>query len=100
MQERERRSGVRVPINCEAVIVPAAPQTRRPAICIDLGVGGMTLHTQYVPRPDEIFDVLVKPPQSPLESPMMHARVQVRRCQAIPGSSKFMLGVKIIEIVR
>lgn len=95
---RERRNGVRVPVGCPATIVPAAPLSRSEAVCLEIGVGGMTLLTAYVPREDEVFEVLVEPPEG---SPggTMHARVQVRRCQPRAGG-QFELGVQTVEVLR
>lgn len=100
---RERRSAVRIPVGCEATIVPPPPYSRQSAVCLDLSVDGMTLKTRYVPRPDEVFDVIVVPPGSgttPGSARKMHVRVQVRRCQAIAGTGEFSLGVKILHVLR
>lgn len=96
---RERRSAVRIPLGCEATIIPPPPYSRQSAVCVDLSVDGMTLHTRYVPRPDEVFDVIVKPPSGPSSVKMMHVRVQVRRCQAVGFSGDFSLGVKILHVL-
>ncbi len=96
---KERRRGVRIPISCEATIVPAGTISECEAICIDIGVGGMTLLTRYVPREEEIFEVFVKPPKGSVAGEIMHSRVQVRRCHA-SGDGQFSLGVKIIEVIK
>lgn len=98
--ERERRAALRVPLGCEATIVPPPPLPRRKAICADISVDGLTLHTLYVPRPDEVFDVLVRPHDGPVSTGTMHVRVQVRRCQQIRGSQEYALGVKILEVIK
>lgn len=98
--KRERRSAVRVPLGCEAIIKPAAPHPPRRGVCTDLSVDGMTLHTAYVPRPGELLEVVVQPASNaPGSAPPMHAKVQVRRCHAIVGSALFEVGVKIIEVL-
>ena len=97
---RERRGALRIPIGCEASIVPPPPYPRHKAVCVDLSVDGMTLKTRYVPRPDESFDVIVNPPAGPSSIRTMHVRVQVKRCQAIAGTDEFSLGVKILKVLR
>jgi hypothetical protein len=97
---RERRSSVRVPLGCEATILPAAPIPRCAAVCLEIGVGGMTLLTDYVPREDEVFEVMVRPPgDDPFEEKVMHSRVKVRRCQST-DDGRFELGVQIIEVLK
>ncbi len=98
MDGPERRSTVRVPLGCAATIMTPAPQPHVEAVCADIGVGGMTLLTRYVPCEGEKFDVLVEPPAG---SPggTMHARVRVRRCQA-RGDGRFELGVQIVKVIR
>lgn len=100
MNPRERRSAVRIPLGCEAFIVPPPPLPRRKAICVDLSVDGLTLQTMYVPRPGEIFEVLIKPHEGPVTTGTMQVRVQVKRCQPVKGTQEFQLGVKILEVVR
>jgi len=99
--DRERRTAVRIPLGSEAFIQPAASQhPPRKARCVDLSVDGMTLHTVYVPRPDEIFEVIVRPHEGPLAGPPIHVRAQVKRCHPVNGSAIYEVGVKIIEVLK
>ncbi|MCL2657334.1 MAG: PilZ domain-containing protein [Betaproteobacteria bacterium] len=96
---RERRTAVRVPLRNDAKIIPPPPHTSHPAVCADIGVGGMTLLTRYVPKEGEIFEVLVEPNAQSLNGGTMHARVQVRRSQATEDGL-YSLGVEILEVIR
>lgn len=99
--KRERRSAIRVPVGCEAILKLSDLQPPRKAVCADLSVDGMTLHTAYVPRPGEKFEVIVRPASGLLPGATpMHVRVQVRRCHAIQGSALFEVGVKILEVLK
>ena len=98
--DRERRTAVRIPLGSEAFIQPTPPHPPRKARCIDLSVDGMTLHTVYVPRPDEIFEVIVRPHEGPLAASPMHVRAQVRRCFPVSGTQLYEVGVKILEVLR
>ncbi len=69
--------------------------------CTDLSVGGMTLRTSYVPRPQEEFEVCLLPPR--IEGSQVKpfsARVRVMRCHEIERGQLYELGLSIIEVIQ
>jgi hypothetical protein len=84
------RVGIKLPGNASAIV----------GTCIELGVGGMTIHSSHVPRMDEVFEVAVLPPEQGGAYMPLHARVQVRRCDGLEEAGVYEMGVEIIEIIK
>lgn len=96
----EQRSGRRIPIACPARIRPEGLGPMAYGTCIELSVGGMTLRTSFVPRPEEQFEVTIRPPRGPgVTSPPMTARVRVRRCHEVEAGLEYEIGVEIVKIL-
>ena len=79
--------------------VPALQNQRFVGDCIELGVGGMTIHSTHVPRMDEVFEVAVLPPEHGGPFMPLHARVRVRRCHGLEGGL-YEMGVEIVDVIR
>ena len=62
---QDRRLDRRLPLGCPAFIALRSGE-RVDATCIEIGVGGMTLHAAYVPARNEIIDVAVLGEPGPL----------------------------------
>ena len=95
----ERRRNLRVPLGgIDARIhVPGSVQPVG-ARCTDLAVGGLTLHSSYVPRDGEEFRVEVSSPDQRRILEPLNARVIVRRCHQVePGT--YEMGVEILEVI-
>ena len=101
MGNREQRNARRIPMNCKVKL--RFPGSSMPAYgtCTDLSVSGLTIHTSYVPRPDETFEVFVMPPHSgPGPRTPFAARVQVKRCHEVERGKLYELGLAIIEVLQ
>ncbi|MCB1918114.1 MAG: PilZ domain-containing protein [Rhodocyclaceae bacterium] len=95
----ERRRNRRVPLGgIEASV--HVPGEVRPfaARCTDLGVGGMTLISAYVPREGEQLRVEVASPGGPQGIAPLHVRACVRRCHPM-GDGAYAMGVEIVEVI-
>ena len=66
--------------------------------CVELSVGGMTLHSAYVPGESEEFEVRVESPEGRVSRPPLVVRVIVRRCNAI-DDGLYEIGVETVQIV-
>lgn len=96
---QNRRLNRRLPLDCEACIV-LADGRRIEAQCIELGVGGMTLQAAYVPREDEVIEVLVRGPEaSPLARPPLHGRLEVTRCHAL-DDGRYEIGGRLAQVLQ
>ncbi|TAH41739.1 MAG: PilZ domain-containing protein [Betaproteobacteria bacterium] len=101
MKERsghdDRRLDRRIPIGCQALI-HHGQGGRIPARCMELGVGGMTLHAAYVPGEGEVLEVAVVAPEGGVERPPLVVRLQVKRCNAL-GGGLYEIGGAIVRVV-
>lgn len=98
---QDQRSARRVPVSIKAKIRTLDFGQVYYGECTDLSVGGMTLQTAYVPRPEEAFDVFLLPPRiagSPAQP--FSARVIVKRCHEIERGHLYELGLSIIEVLK
>ncbi len=95
----ERRSAIRIPIpiGCELDLLLPGESIPIASVCVELGVGGMTIHSHYIPRMDEEFELMLRPPAHGGFAPM-HARVQVKRCHPL-DANVFEIGVQILEVL-
>lgn len=99
--KQDQRSTRRVPVNIKAKIRTLDFGQIYYGECTDLSVGGMTLQTSYVPRPDETLDVFLMPPRiAGAPAQPFSARVQVRRCHQIEAGLLYELGLTIIEVLK
>jgi len=96
---QERRLDRRLPLGCPAFIALRSGE-RVDATCIEIGVGGMTLHAAYVPARNEIIDVAVLGPQgSPTpDRPPLITKLEVLRCNA-RGDGRNEIGGRIVRVV-
>lgn len=69
------------------------------AQCVELGVGGMTLHVDYVPSEAEVLRVEVSPSESPVLQQSLLADIVVRRCHALEDG-RYELGCEIVQILK
>jgi hypothetical protein len=96
----ERRRERRIPLGCKVGIkVPGGGETIV-GVCTNLSVGGMTIQSGHVPRMGEFFEVAVLPPESGGSFMPLHARVQVRRCNALEEAGRYEMGVEIVVIIK
>lgn len=95
---QNRRLDRRIPLHSNAVIrLDGGSEIE--ANCVELGVGGMTLHAAYVPGDGEEFEVEVDPPEGSLPRPPLIVRVQVRRCNALEEQGLYEIGVLTLKVV-
>lgn len=94
-----QRLSRRIPLGCDALLRPHNGEEAYSARCAELGTGGMTLETDYVPRVAEQIDVLVRQPVGGAAHTPLHVRVAVRRCHRA-ASGLYVLGVHIIKILK
>lgn len=96
---QNRRLDRRLPLGCPAFIALRSGQ-RIEAVCIEIGVGGMTLHAAYVPEQNEILDVAVLGPQgSPVsDRPPLVGKLEVTRCNAL-GDGRYEIGGRMMRVV-
>ncbi len=93
----DRRLDRRIPLGCTATIRPRHGG-EIPAECIELSVGGMTLHAAYVPGELEVIEVVVSGPTDSLGRPPLVTRLEVRRCHAL-GGGRYEIGGAIVRVV-
>lgn len=95
----ERRRNLRMPLGgAEARIHVTGSVQPVAARCTDLGVGGLTLRSSYVPQDGEALRVEVSSPGSQRIYPPLNVRVVVRRCHmSAPGD--YEIGVEIVEVL-
>ena len=91
---RNRRLDRRIPIALPARLELDGGLDEE-AMCVEMGVGGLTLHARYVPRPDEEFTVTVATPDS--SRPPLRVRLAVKRCQALELQGVYEIGGKIVK---
>lgn len=90
----ERRLDRRIPLGCAAAIHLPGGDTVA-AQCTELSIGGMTLHSTYVPGQHEVLEVSVN---SPTGAAPLRARLEVKRCHAL-GGGRFEIGGAIVEVL-
>ncbi|MBQ7626090.1 MAG: PilZ domain-containing protein [Rhodocyclaceae bacterium] len=91
---RNRRLDRRIPIALPARL-ELDGGLEEEAMCVEMGVGGLTLHARYVPRPDEEFTVTVSTPDS-THAPL-RVRLAVKRCQMLEVQGVYEIGGKIVK---
>jgi len=97
---RDKRSARRIPVDCPARIRTDGIGPAFYGQCKDLSVGGMTLHSSFVPRPDEMVEVTLVPPRSGGAAPApMVVKAKVRRCHELEREKVYEIGLEIIEVV-
>ncbi|GLR14570.1 hypothetical protein GCM10007907_33600 [Chitinimonas prasina] len=97
---RDKRTARRVPVACPARIRTLDIGPSYYGTCTDLSVGGLTIHSNFVPRHDEELEVTVMPPRSGGKPvPPMTARVKVRRCHEIEAGLTYEIGLEIVQIL-
>ncbi|ENO90624.1 hypothetical protein [Thauera linaloolentis] len=96
---QDRRLDRRLPLGCPAFIALRSGE-RIDAVCVEIGVGGMTLHAAYVPERNEVIDVAVLGPQgSPTPGrPPLLGKLEVTRCNAL-GDGLYEIGGRILRVV-
>lgn len=94
-----QRLSRRIPLGCNALLRPHSGEEVYSARCAEIGTGGMTLETEYVPRVAEELDVLVREPGSGITRPPLHVRVKVKRCHRA-ASGRYVLGVQITKVLK
>lgn len=94
---RNRRLDRRIPLG-SAAWIRLDDTSEMEASCIELSVGGMTLHSAYVPGESEEFEVVVESPEGRVSRPPLVVRVVVRRCNAIEDGL-YEIGVETVRIV-
>ncbi len=94
-----RRLDRRIPLGCAAFIA-LHDGSRIDAVCVELGVGGMTLNAAYVPGQNEVLNVAVLGPQgvTTLDRPPLITRLEVTRCNAL-GNGQYEIGGRILQVV-
>lgn len=101
MSPQDQRSALRVPVSCKVKLRLPDLGMSYYGECTDLSVQGLTVQTNYVPRPQEELEVYVMPPSSPggARQPMaLHVRVM--RCHALPRGELYELGLSILNVLR
>lgn len=96
----ERRRDRRIPLGCKVAI--RVEGTREPVVgvCVELSVGGMTIQSSHVPCMDEVFELVVLPPEPGGVHSPLHVRARVRRCDGTAQPGLYEMGVEIIEVLR
>ncbi|MCB1959636.1 MAG: PilZ domain-containing protein [Rhodocyclaceae bacterium] len=95
----EKRLSRRIPLGCDALIQPIGGQERFTAKCLEIGAGGMTLESKYVPGLAEQLDVLVRQPDGGADNPPLHVRVEVKRSHKT-ASGDYQLGARIVQVLK
>jgi hypothetical protein len=93
----ERRLDRRIPLGCAATIRLRGGDTI-PAKCVEISVGGMTLHAAYVPGETEIIEVVIKPPGDAASHPPLVTRLEVKRCHSV-GNGVYEIGGTTLRVV-
>lgn len=93
----ERRLDRRIPLGCSAaILLPGGDSIA--AECIELSIGGMTLHAAYVPGEAEVIEVVVNSPNERVERPPLVTRLKVIRCHAL-GDGRYEIGGTIVRVI-
>ncbi|WP_374348994.1 PilZ domain-containing protein [Chitinimonas sp.] len=97
---RDQRTARRVPVDCPARIRSADIGPAFYGTCKDLAVGGLTLHSNFVPRPDEELEVTLMPPGTGGRQPApMKVHARVRRCHELEAEKCYEIGLEIIKVL-
>ena len=97
---KDKRNSRRVPIECPTRIRTMDIGPSYYGTCIDLSVNGLTIHTNFVPRPGEELEVTVLPPRAgEIMTPPMMARVRVKRCHELEQGEVYEIGLEIVTIL-
>ena len=70
----ERRRDRRIPLGCKVGIRLEGQAAPVVGTCVELSVGGLTIHSSHVPRMDEVFEIAVLPPEPGGVYQPLHAR--------------------------
>ena len=93
----ERRLDRRIPLGCKATIRLNNGESI-PAECIEISVGGMTLHSRYVPGQSEVIEVIVASPGGQVARPPLVTRLEVKRCHAL-GQGLYEIGGTTVRVI-
>lgn len=97
---RDKRTARRIPIACPATLSTLDLGPSYEGTCVDLSVGGLTIHSNFVPRPGEELEVTVLPPTTGNLTPKpMVVRARVRRCHEIDAGLFYEIGLEIIKVL-
>ena len=96
----ERRRDRRIPLGCKVGIRFEGQSALVIGTCVELSVGGLTIHSSHVPRMDEVFEIAVLPPEPGGVYQPLHARVRVRRCVGLAQPGLYAMGVEIVEVIK
>lgn len=97
---REQRTARRIPVDCPARIRTMDIGPTYYGSCKDLAVGGMTVHSSFVPRPDEELEITLLPPTANGRKPTpMVVRARVRRCHEVERGKCYEIGLEIMQVV-
>jgi hypothetical protein len=97
---RDQRTARRVPVDCPARIRTRDIGPSYYGTCKDLAVGGLTLHTNFVPCPEEELEVTLMPPATGGRKPApMTVHAKVKRCHEIEHGKCYEIGLEIVQVV-
>jgi hypothetical protein len=97
---RDLRTARRVPVDCPARIRTLDIGPTYYGTCKDLAVGGLTLHTNFVPKHDEELEVTLMPPAAGGRKPApMMVQARVRRCHEVEREKCYEIGLEIVKVV-
>jgi len=96
--EVERRRNRRMELGCGAKLFVRGQAEPLEAVCTELSVGGLAVHAGYVPRADEVLEVLVAAPRGGVARPPLRVRAVVRRCQRL-SSGDYEIGLEIVDVL-
>ncbi|MDR3214142.1 MAG: PilZ domain-containing protein [Azoarcus sp.] len=94
---RDRRLDRRIPLGC-AAFIHLHDGEEIAAECIELSVGGMTLHAHYVPGEGEVIEIAIASPNDRMTRPPLVTRLRVTRCHALPDG-RYEIGGAIVRVV-
>ncbi len=93
----DRRLDRRIPLGCTAAILLPNGESVR-AECVEIGVGGMTIHAAYVPGESETLKVMVVSPGEQVDRPPLVTHLEVKRCHAL-GNGLYEIGGATVRVV-
>ena len=96
----ERRRDRRIPLGCKVGIRLDGQSAPVIGTCVELSVGGLTIHSSHVPRMNEIFEIAVLPAGPGGVYQPHHARVQERRSDGLAQPGLYALGVEFIDVIK
>lgn len=94
---RNRRLDRRIPLGSPALI-RLEDGSEWEAECIEISVGGMTLHATYVPGEAEQFEVVIEAPESSVTRPPLVVRVVVKRCVMF-SEGVYEMGLETVKVL-